>query len=697
MTLHTPYAALPIPGLLWGDYPERRAAESMLAERVANLWRGAAAHAADALASVQRRRDARWLAEVRAARVGLDAAEVSQAAARPQAVSQAAARPQAVRAALLKHGFAPPALAMAFALAANAARECLGTAPFDAQLIAARAVLGNQLAEMATGEGKTLAVALAAAVGALAGMPVHVVTANDYLVARDADRLAPFYAALGVRVGRIVQADDAAARALAYACDITYVTAKELVFDYLRDALGSAPGQPGGDATPRRRRDALAAPLARLHPEPAPPALLRGLCMAIVDEADACLIDEARVPLILSMQTPAAEAHAGTNDHALPTLRFAATLREGTDFTLDHAAHAATLTDAGRARLDRAAASLAEACASAAWRNRRHREHAVGSALAALHLYHRDRDYLVRDGGVQIIDATTGRVADGRVWSNGLQQLIEAKEGCAASPGVATLAQITYQRFFPRYVRLGGLSGTLRDARAELLATYGVALRRVPLRRACRRRTGPTRLCATHAQLWAEVAERVAQLHASGRPVLVATDSVADAQALAERRGARGLAHAVLHARNDADEAGVVARAGRRGAITVTTNIAGRGTDVELGPGVNALGGLHVICCQLNGARRIDRQLAGRAARQGDAGSVETRLSLDTALLAQALPDALRNRLRGFARALPSWAVRALARVPQRAEEQRQRVQRQRLIEHDERSTRQLGFGGSGE
>jgi preprotein translocase subunit SecA len=378
-------------------------------------------------------------------------------------------------------------------------------------------------------------------------------------------------------------------------------------------------------------------------------------------------------------------------------LRFAKTLHESADFRLDAEARSATLTDAGRARLDRAAASLAEACASPAWRNRLHREHTIAMALAALHLYRAERDYLVREGRVQIVDETTGRIADGRVWSNGLQQLIEAKEGLAPSPVMQTLAQITYQRFFPRYLRLGGLSGTLCEARSELLGTYGVSLRRVPLRRPCRRSVGRSRLFADHTTLWAAVVERVATLHAQGRPVLLAADSVAEAQALAAQLTAHDLPHAVLHARNDHQEAAIVAQSGQRGAITVTTNLAGRGTDIELGRGVEALGGLHVISCQLNSARRIDRQLAGRAARQGDAGSVETWVSLDNALLARALPAALRKLLHGRASGLPAFVVRAVLRLPQWAEEQRQRGQRQRLIEQDERAERQLGFVGASE
>jgi len=667
-----------MPGLLWGDYPERRPATRQFAERCGALWRDAIDRAADAAETLRRRRDAAWLARVRATQVAL-AAQGHDAAL------------QSVRATLQADGLTATALVHALALAANAALAHLRVQPYDTQLIAARAVLDGQLAEMATGEGKTLAVALAATVAALAGMPVHVVTANDYLVSRDAQRLRPMAAALGLEVGSVLQADAPAARACAFACPVVYITASELVFDYLRDVLTGVPGEAG--ALPRPRRDAPAAALARLQPIPAATALLPGLCMAIVDEADAILIDDARMPLVLSERADTTQ----TQNHAEQTLRFARTLREGADFRLDRATLSARLTDAGRARLDRAAASLAEACASAAWRHRLHREHTVSSALAALHLYQRERHYLVREGKLQIVDAGTGRVADGRVWSQGLHQLIEAKEGCTPTPPMQTLAQITYQRFFPRYVRLGGLSGTLREARSELLANYGLSVRRVPLRRPSRRSVGRTRLHADHGALWAAVAQRVSVLHRQGRPVLVATDSIGEAQALAQQLALVGLPHAVLHARNDGEEAPIVARAGQLGAITVTTNMAGRGTDIELGAGVERLGGLHVICCQLNGARRIDRQLAGRAARQGDAGSVETQLSLDTALLARSLLVPLRRLLQRWAPVLPSLAVQALARWPQWAEERRQHAQRRRLIEHDERSERGLGFVGARE
>jgi preprotein translocase subunit SecA len=261
------------------------------------------------------------------------------------------------------------------------------------------------------------------------------------------------------------------------------------------------------------------------------------------------------------------------------------------------------------------------------------------------------------------------------------------------------VAQLTFQRFFARYLRLGGVSGTLTEARAELMATYVKAVRRVPLRRPSRRQVWPARLYADAHSLWQAVATQLLQIHqqapAQRRPVLVATHSVREAQALSQVLTQHGLPHALLHARQDAEEARVVAQAGQAGAITVTTNMAGRGTDIALGAGVAALGGLHVICCQLNSARRTDRQLAGRAARQGDPGSVQTLLSLDTPLLQHSYPALLRSALVAVAPQLPSAVVRLLARWPQWWAEKTQRQQRQRLIEEDQRLERQLAFGAT--
>ena len=666
-------ADLPIPGPVWGDYPQRHASPPGLAVRWSRAMLATGGGLVDALDAWLPLRDARWLARVNA-----------------EAESMAQLDPgialHLVRSALLRQGLTPATSAQALALAGRAAHAALGVRPFGTQLMAARAMLDQQLAEMATGEGKTLAVALAAAAGALAGMPVHVLTANDYLVSHDAQKMRPLYAALGLNVGQVLQADDAAARRQAYACDVTYVTARELVFDYLRDGV---PEQSAGAATATAIGSTTGfattgTGAARPH------TLLRGLCMAIVDEADAILVDEASVPLVLSQP----DADPLARQHAQQVLRFARTLGEEADYQLDDAAMTAHLTPRGRERLEHAAATVAAACAMPAWRHRVHREHSVCTALAALHLYQRDRHYLVRGGQVQGIDQNTGRVAEGRVWGQGLQQLIEVKEGCEPSPAMATVAQITYQRFFTRYVRLGGCSGTLREAAVELRAAYGLAVRRVPLRCRSRRQGGATRLYPDHAALWSAVADHVARMRARDRPVLVATESVAEAQDLARVLMKRGFPAAVLHARNDEEEARVIAQAGQRGAITVTTSISGRGTDILLGSGVAALGGLHVISCQLNVSRRIDRQLAGRAARQGDPGSVETMLSLDNALLARAWSGPVRAALRPVAWLLPSTLLRVLLRWPQRSEERSHREARRRLLAQDERRAGQLPYGG---
>ena len=352
--------------------------------------------------------------------------------------------------------------------------------------------------------------------------------------------------------------------------------------------------------------------------------MLRGLCMAIIDEADSILIDEARVPLIISR----ALDNTQEQEFLTQSLHIARSLQVQKEFTINAATLTASLTDRGRQTLDEFAQAL-----PAIWRNRLHREEVVGLALAALHLFQRDRHYLIHDEKVVIIDENTGRTAPGRSWSRGLHQLIELKENCAFSAQMETAAQITYQRFFPRYLRLAGLSGTLQESRDELQDIYQLSVYQVPLHKACRRIKQPHRIFPDRLLLGQAVTTRAAELHQSGRPVLIGTDSVADTQTLSRQLTEAGLPHTVLNANHDRDEAHIIENAGCRGAITVATNMAGRGTDIPLAPGVAELGGLHVISCQLNGARRIDRQLAGRSARQGDPGSVETWLALDAPLL----------------------------------------------------------------
>lgn len=582
--------ALPTPGIAAGAYPERRDP----ARRRDN---------ASALVALARlagrfgdRQHRRFLARVHALDDTLPG--LTEGAFQ--------ARLRQARAQLAASGMAGEPVAEAFALVREATRRRLGMAHFDTQLIAGRIMLDNRLAEMATGEGKTLTAALTAATAALAGMPVHVLTANDYLVTRDSTLLAPVYGALGLTVGAVTREMDQAQRREAYAQDITYCTAKEVVFDYLRDRL--ARRSTVGDLQERVRQLDASGPAQQ-------PLLLRGLWMALIDEADSILVDEARTPFILSQPRVNAQQQRWLRD----ALNIAQRLKQRADYRIDHGSQTVELTDPGCANL----AALAQR-AGGLWQDRRMREEIVSQALAAHHIYLRDRHYVIRDGKIVMIDQTTGRLAPGRVWSRGLHQLLEAKEGCQPSGEMETIAQITYQRFFPRYLRLGGMSGTLRESAPELRSVYGLAVAKVPLRKPSRRRLVPIQVFGAVEHKWQAVVARVGQLVGSGRPVLIGTDSVADSEQLSRRLTAVGLRHCVLNARNDADEAAIVARAGEARNVTVTTNMAGRGTDIALGAGVAQIGGLHVICCQHNASARIDRQLHGRCARQGDPGSVET-------------------------------------------------------------------------
>ncbi|MEQ1661563.1 MAG: DEAD/DEAH box helicase [Thiobacillus sp.] len=657
MATHT----LPQPGLIWGLYPEKRA------DRNPAAWR-------KTLRAIQARLPAHGLSRYRQLAEHSVARQASLSALPDTAFEAAVCR---LKQQLMREGFTPDTRIESLALVSEACRRQLGMSPFVTQRIAAAIMLDNQLAEMATGEGKTLVAALVAASGALAGMPVHVVTANDYLVGRDADTLRPLYAALGLTVGAIQPDQDNAARRAIYACDIVYCTAKELVFDYLRDL-------------PQRSqyRTELAWHAAHFsHPSARPPTLLRGLCMAVIDEADSILIDEARVPLIISEL----QDNAGKREAHAEILALAASLRPHTDFTLDAHRQSAHLTPAGLAALDAHTGQL-----HPVWHNRRHRDEMLCLALTALHLFQRDRHYLVRDDGVHIIDETTGRLAPGRTWSRGLHQLIELKEDCSASGEAVTRAQITYQRFFPRYFRLCGMSGTLTESRHELQRVYQLKIVRVPLRTPGQRIELGQRVFMQRPQQWRAVAQRVRELAPSGRPVLIGTDSVADSDSLSAYLTQQGVTHTVLNARHDQHEADIVALAGHVGKITVATNMAGRGTDIPLGPGVNERGGLHVISCQMNSARRIDRQLKGRCARQGNAGSVETLLCLESPLMQRGLPAALQQfaarRAAPASGQLPGWLGSLLALWAQRREESRQQIQRALLLYQDQQLDRQAAF-----
>ena len=651
------------PGVVEGAYPERRdLAPRGWARALHGLTRGVSRRTQSArLASVVQEIERRG-----EALAGASIARLSEVAA-------------ALRRPLAREELGDALMQDSFALVREVADRVLGTPHFDVQLMAGWVMAKGMLAEMATGEGKTLTATLPAATAALAGIPVHVISANDYLVTRDAEAMGPIYEALGLSVGTITSAEkDPDARRAAYACDITYGTSNQVAFDYLRDRIATQ-GSRG-----------LAFQLDRLHSERprSEQLLLRGLCFAIVDEADSVLIDEARTPLLLARQGNSKERE----QFYKRALRLARGLEEGADFQLDRRTRRLELTPRGRERLAARARSL-----DGIWSGPRRREEWVQRALSALHLFDRDHDYLVRDDKVQIIDSLTGRVSADRSWEQGLHHLIELKEGCPLTQENETLARISYQQFFRRYLRLAGMTGTAWEVASELWSVYELDTVRIPTRLPSRRRTGPLRVYAAGEGKWQAVVESIQRTRLEGRPVLVGTGSVEASEQLSRLLDAEELPHRVLNARQDAEEAGIVAEAGQPGRITVATSMAGRGTDIRLGPGVAGRGGLHVIATERAEARRIDRQLAGRCGRQGDPGSCEMLLSLGDEQAALYFPRGIQRILTALASSdgiLPAWLGSLLLSLPQIAEERKHGRMRRALMELEESLENLLAYSG---
>ncbi len=587
-----------------------------------------------------------------------------------------------LRRSFLSDGLTDEIVARCFALVREAGSQVLGQRHFDVQMIGGRVLLHGMVAEMETGEGKTLTATLPACAVALAGVPVHIVTVNDYLARRDAEWMGPIYETLGLSVGTIVHGMDHDARRAAYACDVTYCTNKEIAFDYLRDRITLAD-------SPSRIHLQLER-LCSSRPRDSR-LLLRGLHYAIVDEADSVLVDEARTPLIIS------SAVGGDDERRVyeKALELADELQPGRHFTLDRGDQKVDFTGAGRGRLHELSRPL-----PGVWRRRRQREELVHQALTARHLFKRDRHYLIRDGKVQIIDEYTGRTMPDRSWEHGLHQAIEAKEGCPITKQNRPVARISYQRFFRRYRRLAGMTGTAREVAGELGAVYDLAVVRAPTNKPLRRTALPTRVFARADDKWRAIVDRIATLHREGRPILVGTRSVDASEHLGRLLDEAGLPYRILNARQDREEADIVARAGERSMITVATNMAGRGTDIRLGDGVAGLGGLHVLATELHDARRIDRQLFGRCGRQGDPGSHEAMVSLEDELVEQHggwLVRRLAARLKRRPGAVDRRLGLLLVRIAQRAAERRHSTARKDLLRMDIYLEKALAFTGSGE
>ncbi|MFA5098167.1 MAG: preprotein translocase subunit SecA [Candidatus Margulisiibacteriota bacterium] len=482
----------------------------------------------------------------------------------------------------------------AFAVVREASVRTIGLRHFDVQLLGGIVLHQGKIAEMRTGEGKTLVATLALYLNALTGKGCHLITVNDYLAKRDSEWMGPIYKFLGLSVGLIQNGMGYEERRKAYSCDITYGTNNEYGFDYLRDNMASSIEE----------------------------CVQRELNFAIVDEVDSILIDEARTPLIIS----------GTVEEDVSLYfkadQIARKLQKTADFTIDEKTKNAIMTETGIKKAEKLAgiASLYDV-------ENMELAHSIIESLKAHHAFSKDVDYIVKDGEIVIVDEFTGRLMTGRRYSEGLHQAIEAKEGVQIRSESQTLATITFQNYFRLYNKLSGMTGTAMTEEAEFIKIYKMEVLEIPTHMKMVRQDFPDMVYKSKKEKFTAIAEEIKNSYETGRPVLVGTISIENSELVSQMIKRKGVPHHVLNAKQHEKEAEIVAKAGQKGAVTIATNMAGRGTDIVLGEGVKELGGLHIIGSERHESRRIDNQLRGRSGRQGDPGSSRFYVSLEDDLM----------------------------------------------------------------
>ncbi len=578
---------------------------------------------------------------------------------------------------LRKQGPVDPVAAKAFALIRLYSGRTLGLSHFDSQICGAYALIRGTIAEMDTGEGKTLTATLAVSTLAMAGNSVHVVTVNDYLATRDLEKMTPLYHSLGLSTGLITEKLRPEEKRLQYRADVVYCTSKILTFDYLRDRI---------DLGPRMKPLGMS---FRAFLGSSDNTMLPGLQYAIIDEVDSVLIDEARTPLIISRET----RNNVLEQFYRQAMSIAKELETGVDYELVDLGKAARLNELGKARIDELSKDY-----GGLWRGKLRREEIVTRALSAIYGFQRDIDYLVRDEKIMIIDENTGRLMPDRSWELGLQQLMEIKEEVPISPEKETMGKISFQLFFRRYLHFSGMTGTCKEVATEMGEVYGLPVVRIQPRLKNKRIYLPSRMFVTAEDRWMAVVASVKYRLAAGQAVLVGTRSVKASETLSIHFLAAGIEHQVLNAKNDKEESELVAHAGEPGKVTIATNMAGRGTDIHLSDAVKKAGGLHVILTERHDNKRVDRQLIGRCARQGDPGTCEEMLSLDdelfqgqTSLVVQALKQSLIRFPNS--RASNKLAL-SVCRFYQWSVERHHRKIRGSMLSSDFQARRSLSFSG---
>jgi preprotein translocase subunit SecA len=508
-------------------------------------------------------------------------------------------------------------LPRALAAIAEAAFRTLGMRPFTVQIAGALGLYKGHIVEMATGEGKTLTAALSAVVRGWSRLPCHVITANDYLASRDTEKLTDFYDFCHVSAGSVTSAMQPLQRIKGYSCDVTYSTAKEVAADFLRDRLALGTLQKFDQRQIRLLFDENPSGIYN-------GVVTRGIHTAIIDEADSLLIDEAVTPLIISRNQE--------NDYFSETCRAATTIAslliEGKHYRINRLYKEIELFDN-----DEIATICQENKVPRRFSGAGFQRELLRQALTAREFFHKNKQYVIQDDKIVIVDEFTGRTMAQRTWNEGLHQMVEAKEKLPITPPNETLARLSFQRYFRFYRNLSGMTGTAQEASSEFWHIYGLPVIPVPPNRPCRRTILPRRFFSKKELKWDAIVQEILEIHATGRPILVGTRSVEASEFLAEKLTQKQLSCRIINAVRHREEAAIVAEAGKKNAITVATNMAGRGTDILLDSDVITSGGLHVIAAECNESARIDRQLFGRCARQGDPGTARSFVSMDDDLL----------------------------------------------------------------
>lgn len=591
------------------------------------------------------------------------------------------AKLRSVRGQVRRRGAAwPEQVGVALPLVAEAARRSLGLTAYRTQLMGALAIGQGTLVEMATGEGKTLTIALAAAIAGFSGKPCHVITANDYLAGRDADELSHFYEYCGLRVAAIAAENESLQRREAYRAEVVYCTGKELVADYLRDQIALGPL-----AESRRRAMTYLLRRKRWRDQ----VVLRGLHAAIVDEADNQLIDEAVTPLIISRK----QENEAMRDACLAVDTCAASLLPNEHYEVVERFKEVRLLPSGKERIDAWCADRKGLLSAPDWV-----ADLVLQSLQARHFFLKDRQYVMVDGKVVIVDEFTGRPMPGRNWRLGLHQAVEVKEGCDPSAPSETLARLSFQNFYRYFEHLSGITGTARESWREFWRIYELPFVKVPYHKPNLRHDEPSAFYVRESEKWEAVVAEIAAFNRAGRPVLIGTRSVDASEQLGRMLQDQKLDYKILNAVRHEQEAEIILRAGDAESITIATNMAGRGSDIRISRAVEANGGLHVILTEGHESGRVDRQLRGRAGRQGGQGSSRLFASLDDELYQRHLNRFIKVILDRWIRCLLPGRRFLLARsfrLAQRRAENRSRRQRFLLMKQDQEIAKSVIGGGA--